>query len=114
MLVMEKDERYGSQQYYVLWFPAYRVTHTGLRFPVRKIFYHQAPLIQRRDISFREELENAPPSSQKLGANQGEAALDMAREASTIRYPRLYAFTHGDPELVFKKKLARRCDLVLW
>jgi len=109
----EKAELYDSQKLYVRWFPAYRATRTGLRFPVRKIFYHQAPLIQRRDISFREELENAPPSSQKLGANQGEAALDMAREASTIRYRELYGFTHGDPKLVFKTNLGRGVDLVL-
>src|SRR5258705_8874316 len=98
----EKAELYNSQKLYVRWSPPYRATRTGLRLPVRKTFYHQAPLIQRRDISFREELENAPPSLQKLRANQGEAALDMAREASTIRYRELYGVTHGDPRLGFK------------
>src|SRR5882762_10183506 len=109
----EKSELYNSQKLYVRWSPAYRATRTGLRLPVRKIFYHQAPLIQRRDISFAKELENAPPSIQKLGANQGEAALDLAREASTIRYRELYGFTHGDPKLVFKSNLGRGVDLVL-
>ena len=109
----EKSELYNSQKLYVRWSPAYRATRTGLRLPVRKIFYHQTPLIQRRDISFREELKKAPPSLQKLGANQGEAALDMAREASTIRYRELYGFTHGDPKLVFKTNLGRGVDLVL-
>jgi hypothetical protein len=109
----EKSELYNSQKLYVRWSPAYRATRTGLRLPVRKIFYHQTPLIQRRDISFREELKKAPPSLQKLGANRGEAALDMAREASTIRYRELYGFTHGDPKLVFKTNLGRGVDLVL-
>ena len=109
----EKTELYNSQKLYVRWSPSYRATRTGLRMPVRKIFYHQAPLLQRRDISFRKELENAPSSLQKLGANQGEAALDMAREASTIRYRELYGFTHGDPKLVYKTNLGRGVDLVL-
>jgi hypothetical protein len=109
----EKAELYNSQKLYVRWSPPYRATRTGLRLPVRKIFYHQARPIQRRDMSFREELENAPSSLQKLGANRGSAALDMAREASTIRYRELYGFTHGDPKLVFKTTLGRGVDLLL-
>jgi hypothetical protein len=107
----EKAEHYNSQKIYARWSPVYRATRTGLRLPRGKIFYHQTPLIQRRDISFREELEKAPASLQKLSVRQGEAALDLAREASTVRYRELYGFTHGDPKLVCKAALGRGVDL---
>jgi hypothetical protein len=109
----EKSELYNSQKLYVRWSPAYRATRTGMRLPARRIFYHQEPLLQRRDVSFKEELEKPPPLLQKLERRDGEAALDMAREASTIRYRELYGFTHGDPKRVLKANLGRGVDLVL-
>jgi hypothetical protein len=78
-----------------------------MRLPVRKIFYHQNPLIQRREISFREELEKPLSSFQKLTAKEGESAVHMTREASTVRYRELYGFTHGDPRLVLKVDVGR-------
>jgi hypothetical protein len=103
----EKAELYNSQKLYVRWSPTYRATRTGMRLPARKVFYHQGPLIRRREISFREELEKPPSSLQKLTAKQGESALDMMREASTIRYRELYGFTHGDPRLVLEVDVGR-------
>jgi hypothetical protein len=70
-------------------------------------------MIQRRDVSFREELEKPAPLLEKLSADQGRLALDLAREASTIRYRELYGFTHGDPKLVFKANLGRGVELFL-
>jgi hypothetical protein len=78
-----------------------------MRLPARKIFYHQSPLIQRREISFSEELEKPPASFQKLTAKEGESAVHMTREASTVRYRELYGFTHGDPRLVLKVDVGR-------
>ena len=46
----EKAELYNSQKLYVRWSPTYRSTRTGMHLPARKIFYHQSPLIQRREI----------------------------------------------------------------
>jgi hypothetical protein len=103
----EKAELFNSQKLYVQWTPAFRSTRTGMRLPVRKIFYHRGPLIQRRDISLREQLQAAPPDLERLTSKRGEAILDMAREASTIRYRELYGFTHGDPAKVFRADLGR-------
>ena len=107
----EKAELYDAQKLYVRWTPAYRATRTGMRLPVRKIFYHRDALIRRRDLSFRRELEAPPPTLKQLTSKQGEAILDMAREASTVRYRELYGFTHGDPNRVFKIHLGRGVDL---
>ncbi len=109
----EKSELYNSQKLYVRWSPGYRATRTGMRLPARKIFYHQTPPILRREVCFKEELERSPPVLQKLDAHAGELALDMAREASTIRYRELYGFTHGDPRRVLKANLGRGVDLFL-
>ena len=110
----EKAELYNSQKLYIRWSPTYRSTRTGMRLPARKIFYHQSPLIQRREIAFREELEKPPSSFQKLTAKEGESALDMTREASTVRYRELYGFTQGDPRLVLKVDVGRGVVLYIF
>jgi hypothetical protein len=107
----ERAEIYDSQQIYVRWTPRYNVSRTGMRMPVRKLFYHRGPLIQRRDIDLRKELAEPSPPLQKLSPAQGEIALDMARAASTIRYRELYGFTHGDPKYVYRAELGRGVEL---
>jgi hypothetical protein len=107
----EKAELYDSQQLYVRWTPNYRATRTGMRLPVRKDFYHREPLIQRRDIVLKDELERPAPPLQLLSPKQGGAILDMARQASTTRYRELYGFTHGDAKRVFKTNIGRGVDI---
>jgi hypothetical protein len=107
----EKAEIYDSQQLYVRWTPAVSATRTGMRLPVRKVFYHREPLIRRKDVSLRLELEKPSPPLQLLSQKRGEAILDMAREASTVRYRELYGFTHGDPKRVFKTNIGRGIDI---
>jgi hypothetical protein len=82
-----------------------------MRLPVRKVFYHREPLIRRKDVSLQAELEKQSPQLQLLSQKQGEAILDMAREASTVRYRELYGFTHGDPKGVFKTNIGRGVDI---
>jgi hypothetical protein len=107
----QKAELYDSQKLYVRWTPGFRATRTGMRVPAQKLFYHQEALLQRRDVRFIEELEKPPPPMRKLTTKQGEAAIDIAREASTIRYRELYGFTHGDPKCVYKTDLGRGVEL---
>jgi hypothetical protein len=109
----ERAELYDSQQIYVRWTPRYNVSRTGMRIPIRKPFYHDGPLIQRREIDLRKELTEPSPPLQKLSPAQGEKALDMARAASTIRYRELYGFTHGDPKYVYRAELGRGVELFL-
>ncbi len=71
----EKAEIYDSQQVYVRWTPLYRATRTGMRLPVRKVFFHREPLIRRRDVSLRTELEKPSPTLQLLTPKQGRLPL---------------------------------------
>lgn len=109
----EIAELFDSQQLYVRWTPTYRASRTGMRIPVRRIFFHREPLIQRRDVALKKELETAPTPLVRLSLKQGKSILDMAREASTVRYRELYGFTHGDPERVFKTNIGRGVDVFI-
>ena len=107
----EKAELFDSQKLYVRWDPAFRSTRTGMRLPVRNVFYQRGPLIQRREVSLGQELQAPPRRLERLSTRRGEAILDMAREASTIRYRELYGFTHGDPAKVFRADLGRGVEV---
>ncbi|MFN2530163.1 MAG: hypothetical protein ABR555_02580, partial [Pyrinomonadaceae bacterium] len=105
-----KAELYNSQKLYVTWTPSYHATRTGLRLnsvlPGR-VFYHRGPLIQRRDVNFKNEVQQSPAPVTKLTRTNSVAAINLAREASTVRYRELYGFTHADPDQVFAVGLGR-------
>jgi hypothetical protein len=107
----EKSELYDSLKLYVRWTPSYGASRTGMKIPVRKVYYHRQPLIQRRDISLPDELELSPPALNRLSVRNGQAILDMTRETSTLRYRELYGFTHGDAKRVFQTSVGRGVDL---
>ena len=109
----EKAELYNSQNLFVSWTPGYSATRTGMRLPMRSrnIFYHREPLIQRRDVSLRDELNQPAPVLERVSPKQGETILDMTREASTVRYRELYGFTHGDPSRVLQANIGRGVDI---
>ena len=109
----EKAELYNSQLIYVRWTPRFRSTRTGMRVPTRKVFYQREPFIQRRDIRLRDELNSPPAPLRKLSLTDGERAIDLAFEASAVRYRELYAFTHGDPAHVYQTDLGRGVQLHL-
>jgi hypothetical protein len=113
----ETAELYDSQNLFVSWTPSYRATRTGMRLPVntKRIFYHRGPLIQRRDISLSDELRKpgVPPVLRTLSPKGGEKILDLAREASTLRYRELYGFTHGDPRKVLHANVGRGVDIFI-
>ncbi|MCA1600143.1 MAG: hypothetical protein LC776_00385 [Acidobacteria bacterium] len=103
----ERAELYDSLKLYVRWTPSYKATRTEMKLPVREVYYHRQPLIQRRDISLRAELESPPPALKRLSPRKGQAILDMTRETSTMRYRELYGFTHGDVKRVFQVSIGR-------
>jgi hypothetical protein len=109
----ERAELYDSLKLYVRWTPSYKATRTGMKLPVSEVYYHRQPLLQRRDISLRDELDSPPPALKRLSTQRGQAILDMTREASTMRYRELYGFTHGDAKRVFKVSIGRGVELFI-
>lgn len=109
----EKAQLYNSQKLYLEWRYSYRESRTGLRVRVKRIFFHEDGLIQRRDVRLEEEFNRPTPSARKLSHSKGTVAIDVARTASTVRYRELYGFTNGDPRSVYQMSLGRGVDLVV-
>ena len=82
----ERAELYDSQKLYVRWKPGFNSTRTGMRLTRRNLFYHRGPLIQRREIDLRRELEQPSPRLQRLSLREGEKAVDMAKQRVVIVY----------------------------
>lgn len=70
--------------------------------PVRKIFYHDAPLISRSQVSLAHELARRPPSFTRLSLRAGAAIVEMIREVMLVRYRELYGTTLADPRSVVR------------
>ena len=110
----EQAQLYNSQKLYLEWRYSYRESRTGLRVPIKRIFFHEDPLIPRRDVRLEEEFNRPTPPIRKLSLSKGTLALDVARNASTVRYRELYGFTNGDPRSVYQMSLGRGVELVVF
>jgi hypothetical protein len=91
-----------------------QASRTRARVQTGRIFYHNAPLIRRNEVQLREVLASPPPALEKLSRPEGQAMIDVLREATTIRYRELYGITHGDPDQVVKCSIGRGIDIFLW
>ena len=103
----QKAELYDSLKLHVTWQFGWRSSRTGMRLPARKTFFHDAPLIKRRDVSLVNELNSPPIQIKKLSRAEGGKALDLARETSAVRYRELHGFTYGDASRVIRADLGR-------
>src|SRR5207253_4430555 len=61
-----KAELYDSLKLHVTWRFGVRSSRTGMKLPSRKIFFHDQPLIQRREISLAAELSSPPIAVEKV------------------------------------------------
>jgi hypothetical protein len=102
-----RAELYDSLKLHVTWKFRPRASRTGMKLSGRPGFYHDRPLIQRREISLAAELASPPIPVQRISRAAGEKILDMARETSAVRYRELHGFTYGDSGRVLKANLGR-------
>jgi len=84
-----KAELYDSLKLHLTWKFGVRASRTGMKLSGQATFYHEQPLIQRRDVSLAAELAAPPLRVQRISASAGEKILDMARETSAVRYREL-------------------------
>src|SRR5258706_11479494 len=89
----EKAEAFDSLKIHVRWQFGVRASRTEMKLPGRKMFFHERPLIARREISLAAELNSPPIPVEKLSRLSGEKILEMARETSAVRYRELHGFT---------------------
>jgi hypothetical protein len=103
----EKAEAYDSLKIHVRWQFGVRASRTEMKLPARRVFFHDRPLIARREISLADELNSPPIPVERLSTAVGEKILQMARETSAVRYRELHGFTFGDSRRVLSAKLGR-------
>jgi len=112
---VEKSRLYDSLRMPVRWrLENSTVSRTRNWRPVRQVFYHQEPLITRRDVSLAEELARRPPAFLRLSRRQGESVMDLIREVMLVRYRELYGTTLGDPRTVVRADVGRGVSIFLW
>ena len=80
----------------------------------RRIYFHQAPLIQRSEVNLSHELSRPAPKLEKLSAAAGESVLHAIREIMVVRYRELYGTTLGDPSTVVRANLGRGVIMHFW
>src|SRR3984893_9293529 len=56
------------------------ITRTRNWKPVRSVFYHNGPLINRSEVSLAEEFAKRPPQLTKLSRRQGKVVIDTIRD----------------------------------
>jgi hypothetical protein len=91
-----------------------RITRTRNWKPVRKVFYHDGPLISRSQVSLAEELARRPPTLTRLSLQEGRDIVEMIREVMLVRYRELYGTTLADPRSVVRADLGRGVTIYLW
>jgi len=111
----EKAERYDALGLSIAWDLGNRAaTRTRMRWPAPRIFFHDGPLVTRREVSIEGELAGPPLPVRKLSRWEGERLLDMTREATALRYREYYGFTYGDPTTVRRLRAGRRVEIFLF
>jgi hypothetical protein len=106
-----KAELYDSLKLHVRWQFGSRVSRTSMKRPVRRTFFHDSPLISRRDVSLAAELVSPPIPVERLSPALGEKILDLARQTSAVRYRELHGFTFGDSRRVLKADIGRGTEV---
>jgi hypothetical protein len=115
MSLAQKTELYDALGINVFWdLGESSATRTWARREVREFFCHDAPLIQRKQISLAEELRSPALPLRKLPRREGEKILDMVRDAVTVRYRELYGTTRGDASHVYQADVGRGIQIFFW
>jgi len=105
---IERAERFEALGLAVSWkLPDFRSTRTGMRWPGRRPFFQDSPLLSRRDISLERELSGPPLAIERLSPQEGARVLAMTRDATALRYREYYGFTYADPQTVRQARPGR-------
>ena len=111
----EKAELYDSLRIPLRWHLGNsHITRTRNLKSVRKVFYHDAPLISRSQVSLAEELAKRPPALISLSLRAGQAITEQIREIMLVRYRELYGTTLADPRSVVQANVGRGVTIYLW
>jgi hypothetical protein len=80
----------------------------------RRFYFHNAPLIQRREVSLAHELARPAPRLEKLSVAAGAVVMHHIREIMVVRYRELYGTTLGDSIWMVRADLGRGVVMHFW
>ena len=80
----------------------------------RRTYFHNAPLIQRSEVSLAHELAQPSPKLERVSLAAGESVMNAIREIMVVRYRELYGTTLGDPHTVVRADLGRGVVMHFW
>jgi hypothetical protein len=110
----EKAALYDSLEIMVRWdMSGSRASRTLSRKPVQEFYFHRAPLIQRRQVSFADELAKPLLQVTALSLQQGEKALDLMKQTLGVRYRELYGTSNASPEWVVQSNVGRGTEIYI-
>jgi hypothetical protein len=110
----ERSALYDSLELWIRWeMGDTKASRTNNRNTPRKVFYHTAPLISRRQVSLAREIA-APLELEQLPLARGEAIVSRCRDTSCVRYRELYGIAYGDPSSVVRAEVGRGVEVYLW
>jgi hypothetical protein len=106
---------YDSLGVEVLWDLSHSpASRTLARRPVSKLFLHEEPLHQRKQVPLEQEILSGPLQLRKLSFKEGQAILEMVQDAVTVRYRELQGTTYGDASQMIQADVGRGVQLFFW
>ncbi|MCU1331640.1 MAG: hypothetical protein JWM08_632 [Candidatus Angelobacter sp.] len=110
----EKAALYDSLEIMVRWdMSGSRASRTLSRKPVKEFYFNRAPLIQRRQVSFADELAKPLLQVTALSLQQAEKALDLMKQTLGVRYRELYGTSNASPEWVVRSNVGRGTEIYI-
>jgi len=111
----EKAALYDSLEIMVRWdMSGSRASRTLSRKPVKELYFHREPLIQRRQVSLADEFAKPRLPIKVLSSREAEKALDLVKEATGVRYRELYGTANADPAWVVQANPGRGVEIYFW
>jgi hypothetical protein len=111
----QRAELYDSLRLPIRWrLENLRLSRTRNWTRPRRFYFHNAPLIQRSEVSLSRELAQPWPKLEKLSLAAGESVMHAIREVMAVRYRELYGTTLGDPRSVVRADLGRGVVMHFW
>jgi hypothetical protein len=108
----KKSEVYDALEIMVPWnMSGSPASRTLARKPVKQFYFHREPLIQRRQVSFADELSKPPLPVKQLPPRQAEKVLDLVKEVLGVRYRELYGTSNADPAWVVQADIGRGAEI---
>jgi hypothetical protein len=89
-------------------------SRTLARATMTKLFIHEEPLLQRKQVSLEREMLSETLPLRKLSRKEGDTILGMVQDAVTVRYRELQGTTYGDPSHVVQTDIGRGLQLFFW